>query len=206
MTLGVLGVVGIVGEHARSPDASASSLAASTPAHLTLPSHGTYAFADGPPARVTGGFGEDSCFACHWDGAENEGPGELSVTGFPESIAAGESHRITVRLTQSEMEVAGFQMAVRLSNDTTQAGALEVPEEEMERVRIIEERAILFAQHSLDGTELTSPGAAEWTVLWTPPPGEEASVLHISAVAGDGDRSQMGDHVYTLELESRPEK
>jgi acetylornithine deacetylase/succinyl-diaminopimelate desuccinylase-like protein len=38
--------------------------------------------------------------------------------------------------------------------------------------------------------------------MWTAPARGERVRLHVAAVAGDGDESQMGDHVYTLEAES----
>jgi hypothetical protein len=163
-------------------------------------------FRDGPPARVTGGFGEDSCYACHWDGTENDEVGSLRVSGFPERFEPGASYPLELVLARPGMAVAGFQLAVRHAEDTTQAGRLEVPESEKGRVGILTEREVQFAHHLLPGIEPASADTARWSVMWTAPEGSEARVLlHVSAVAGDDDESQMGDAVYTLELASRPD-
>jgi hypothetical protein len=38
-----------------------------------------------------------------------------------------------------------------------------------------------------------------WKLSWTAPETAGTRVAHAAAVAGDGDESQTGDHVYTLE-------
>jgi hypothetical protein len=161
-------------------------------------------FPDGAPARVTGGFGEESCFGCHWNGPENDGVGSVRLTGFPASYQEGRSYLLTLELERPGMSVAGFQMAVRTLADTTQAGAFHVPAGEAERLTVVTDRDIEFAQHLERGTILDVPGVSRWTVEWTAPSHRGPIALHLAALAGDGDRSQMGDHVYTLEKVSRP--
>lgn len=162
-------------------------------------------FRDGPPARVTGGFGEDSCFACHWDGTENDEVGSLQLTGMPEEYEPGRTYDLEILLAHPDLEVAGFQLAVRYPDGETQAGSLEVPHEEEPRVDVVTDRDVEFAQHRLDGIEPSAQGETRWKIRWTAP--DEASekvYLHISTVAGDGDDSQMGDAVYTGARQSRP--
>ncbi len=162
------------------------------------------AFRDGPPARVTGGFGEDSCFACHWDGTENDGVGRLQVSGFPEEYEPGVDYELGISLRHPELVVAGFQLAVRTRDGEAQAGALGLPDPDEGRVAILVDREVEFAHHTVSGTEPVENAAARWSLQWTAPEtGSGTALLHISAVAGDGDDSQMGDAVYTLELESR---
>ena len=55
-------------------------------------------FRDGPPARVTGGFGEDSCLACHSGKALNEAGGRLTLSGFPEMYVPGARYELELRL------------------------------------------------------------------------------------------------------------
>lgn len=160
-------------------------------------------FRDGPPARVTGGFGEDSCFACHWEGKQNDGLGRLDVMGFPATFDPGRSYRLQVELARSGMKAAGFQLAVRHATDTTQAGDIAVPPDEAGRIAVISEQDVLFAQHLLPATRVDGTGTARWHLDWTAPHHGGTVLLHVSAVAGDADESQMGDHVYTLELESQ---
>jgi hypothetical protein len=161
-------------------------------------------FRDGPPARVTGGFGEDSCHACHWEAAENEGTGALRVVGLPDVFEPGRTYRLAVELEHVGMSVAGFQMAMRHAADATGAGELTVPGSETRRVAVVTERDVQFAQHRLDGTVVAGEGATRWEVVWSAPSSGGRVLLHVAAVAGDGDESQMGDHVYTLEAAAEP--
>jgi hypothetical protein len=55
----------------------------------------------------------------------------------------------------------------------------------------------------LAGIELVAQDTGRWALLWTAPDTGDRVVLHASAVAGDGDDSQLGDHVYTVELVTR---
>jgi hypothetical protein len=188
-----------------APRVAFGGVADDLPDVLRSPAHpGLARFPDGAPARVTGGFGEDSCLSCHWNGSENAGEGSLRLKGFPERYEAGRRYPLTLELGHAGMRVGGFQMATRTLADTVQAGSLQVPGGEEERVTVVTDREVQFAQHLEAGTLLDVPGSAVWTVVWTAPADSRAVVLHAAAVAGDGDRSQIGDHVYTLEKVSRP--
>ncbi len=176
------------------------------PAHST-PAGGPMAvpFPDGPPARVTGGFGEDSCLTCHWDGSENDGVGTLTVSGFPEAYASGAEYELTIDLGHPSLVSGGFQLAIRTREGGTQAGSLHPAGTEAARVGILEDRDVQFAHQTAAGARPSGEGKTGWAVRWTAPEADSGPLLlHLSAVAGDGDASQMGDAVYTVELESRP--
>lgn len=178
----------------------AVELVATAPASSAgLNGHPVFAFEDGPPPRVTGGFGEDSCVACHWDD-ENDGVGELVLSGLPEAFEPGATYRVQLTLTRTDMPVAGFQMAIRHAADASQAGSFAVPDGEGDRVAVVTDQEVEFVQHRLEGTRLDTPGEARWTVDWQAPESDGAVLVHVSALAADGDRSQLGDFVYTLEL------
>lgn len=164
---------------------------------------GSAYFRDGPPARLTGGFGEESCFACHWGGEENDGVGSLTLSGIPERYTPGERYPVEVTLVRPGMVVGGFQLAARFATDTTQAGTFIVSEGEKTRVALLSERDIEFAHHTLAGLELTAPDTARWIVLWEAPAREGVVYFHASSVAGDDDESQIGDHTYTTERRTR---
>lgn len=53
---------------------------------------------------------------------------------------------------------------------------------------------------------LVAPHSGRWTVRWTAPDSGRDLVVNVSAVAADGDDSQLGDHVYTLEAVAEPGK
>ncbi len=163
---------------------------------------GGHLFRDGPPARVTGGFGEDSCYACHWNGPENDGVGTLEIGGLPEVWEPGREYELEVTLFRPGMVVGGFQLATRFAADEEQAGTLAPAGGEDQRVGVLEDGGVQFAHHLLAGIELTGEDTVRWTMVWTAPSEAGGSVvIHLSSVAGDGDESQIGDHVYTAELE-----
>jgi hypothetical protein len=199
--LGVLAVGGM----ATSPDLEGGTPPEQARHQITGGGPGALAFPDGPPARVTGGFGEDSCQSCHWDGEVNEGPGELTVSGFPSTYEAGERYELSITLRHPELATAGFQLAIRGAEDEGQAGAFEVAGPDDDRVGILEDREVHFVHQTAVGSEPSSEKKSSWRVHWTAPGSSAARLLlHASAVAGDGDFSQMGDAVYSLELASDP--
>jgi hypothetical protein len=172
----------------------AFALAALLPAPALLALH----FRDGPPARVTGGFGEDSCIACHSGNAANEPPGALAIEGLPATYDPGVSYPLELVLERRSARVAGFQLAVRYAASGAQAGSLQ---DAGPAVSMMDERGIRFAQHRAEQRP-GADGIFRWRLTWTAPQDGKALILHAAAVAGDGDESQAGDYVYTLALKS----
>lgn len=162
-------------------------------------------FRDGPPAAVTGGFGEDSCHACHWGDEPNDREGTLSITGLPRRFEAGRTYALGVTLTRPGMRVGGFQLAARFAHTGEQAGALNPGDGEGERVSVLTAGGIEYIQHLLGGIPRVAPDTARWTVEWTAPPEPgDRVIFHAAGVAGDDDESQIGDRVYTVEAVTRP--
>lgn len=159
-------------------------------------------FRDGPPAAVTGGFGEDSCYACHWDSL-NDGKGELRIVGLPERFEPGDAYPLQVVLTRPGMEVAGFQLSARFAEDGGQAGDLVPGEGEKGRVSVATQGEVQYIQHLLPGIVLAGPDSASWAMVWKAPTASGPVKFHVAAVAGDDDESQIGDFVYTVEKDSR---
>jgi hypothetical protein len=107
-----------------------------------------------------------------------------------------------VTLHDPGMAAAGFQLAVGFARDASQAGILATPEDEAGRVAVVTDRDVMYAQHALDGSSLTEPGAASWRVEWTAPASPGRVLLHVAGLAGDGDQSQEGDRTYSVERAS----
>jgi hypothetical protein len=178
------------------------------PASTVLALH----FRDGPPARVTGGFDEDSCVACHADQPVNDAEGRLTLSGFPKRYAPGRTYEIELALSRPQLKAAGFELAVRDARARTQAGKLEIPAGSGERIGLSDERGVQFAHHlrpeqpmQQDASAAPEAAAARWALSWTAPDAGGPVVLHAAAVAGDGDDSELGDFVYTTEAASRPD-
>ena len=173
----------------------AAVLAVLLPAQALLALH----FRDGPPARVTGGFGEDSCSACHFGNAPNDEAGKLTLEGLPERLTPGATYALEVALTRPGLAAGGFQLAIRNAGDHAQAGRIAVPAQEEERVAILEERGVQFAQHRRAEAPAAGADSLRWKLSWTAPEQAGPVTAHVAAVAGDGDESQAGDFVYTLQ-------
>lgn len=150
-----------------------------------------------PPLAHTGGFGEPTCHACHFDFAAGAGPGRLAVHGLPTEAVAGETYPLTVVLEHVGARAAGFQLAVRYE-DGTQAGALEAVDD---RVELTTAGDVVYAHQSWIGSRAEPPDTARWRLLWRAPASGKAPILfHAAGLAGDGDLSPLGDHVYVLEI------
>jgi hypothetical protein len=172
------------------------ALAAFFPATALLALH----FRDGPPARITGGFGEDSCLACHSGKALNDAGGRLTIAGFPERYQPGATYELELALARPpKLAAAGFELAIRGAEDKTQAGTLRVAAEDEPRIGLLNERGIQFAHHRLAEAAPPDADSARWKLSWTAPEKPGQVILHAAAVAANGDDSQLGDYVYTLE-------
>lgn len=198
--------VGVTLMAVAGPTAPVASAAQAFPARASgsPPSwQGHPTFRDGPPARVSGGFGEETCIACHFgSAAENDPSGGLEIAGVPEGYTPGESYTVTVTLTRPGMVAGGFQLTSRFQEDGRQAGELSPGENDQARVGFTTEREVVYAHHLLPGITPTAADANRWTLRWKAPESGGTVVFHLVGVAGDGDESQFGDYVFTATAKS----
>ena len=151
-------------------------------------------YRDGPPPGFSGGFGEDTCYACHFSGEVNDGVGSLTLEGLPESYEAGRTYPLTVRLSRAEMKLGGFQLAARLSDSGEQAGELRVADEE---ATVTTDRGVQYAYQALAGSEAEA-GTTSWRVEWVAPAAVGAVRFDVAGNAANGDDTAEGDAVYHL--------
>ena len=162
------------------------------------------AYADGAPPGFSGGFGESSCDACHFESAVNAPPGRVTLTGIPERYASGQAYPITIALSRPGMMLGGFQFAARFENGGGQAGTVAPGPGDGKRIKV-EAGTIQYANQRQAGTDLAEPGTATWTVVWTAPATAGAVLFHVAANAADKDDAARGDYVYTAVATSRPQ-
>jgi hypothetical protein len=163
---------------------------------------------DGPIPGFSGGFGESSCAACHFDGELDEAPGKLVLSGVPDRYEPGAAYPLTLTLTRPGMVVGGFQLTTRFEAGGGQAGSVAAAHDDG-RIAVTTDRGIGYAHHLRAGTSLASPDTARWTLVWTAPLASAAPgvvLVHVAANAGDGDDSQLGDRIYTKVAASRPRR
>jgi hypothetical protein len=155
------------------------------------------AYADGAPPGFTGGFKEQACDACHFEGDINIKPGQLTISGAPERYTAGQRYELTVTLMRPEMKTGGFQLAARFETTGAQAGTLTTGPADTQQIKVETASGVQYANQLKAGTALTTPGTARWTLIWTAPPSSGPVVFHASANAANNDEFAAGDYVYT---------
>lgn len=159
-------------------------------------------YPENPPVAHTGGFGEPTCHACHFDGELNDGGADLSLLGIESNYALKERYILHIVLTRADMEEAGFQLAIRDSSGR-QAGALYSSDD---RVAIDESDGIQYARHSSEGTSINKTDTSMWTLNWMAPDTVQKVFIHLSANAANGDDSEFGDAIYHIEHILEPHK
>ncbi len=158
-------------------------------------------YADAPPPAHTGGFGEPTCHACHFDGSLNEEGGSLTIAGVPDAYEPGARYRLTVRLRRADLGAAGFELAVRFP-DGTQAGTLR-PTDGRAEVSTADASGVQYAHHTPAGSKPTASDSVRWTLEWKAPTAARDSVaFHAAANAANGDASEFGDFIYTAQRRS----
>jgi hypothetical protein len=161
-------------------------------------------YPDGAPSGFSGGFGEQSCHACHFEAEVNAKPGQVTIAGVPERFVGGQQYPLTITLTRPGMAAGGFQLAARVEDGGAQAGAIDVPAGEKDRLAVQARNNVQYANQRHKGTAPSEPGIATWTVLWTAPPTAVPVLFHVAANAADNDESVRGDYIYTATARSAP--
>lgn len=197
---------GIAEPRARRTAACAGALAAALLAAAAPPPKAAYL--DGPPAAHAGGFGDDTCHACHFENDLDDPGGSLELDGLPETFDPAATYRITVSLERSGMGRAGFQLAARISEGDaagSPAGTLLALDGD-ERVQVaVGPDGMFYAQHTEPGTTLAGPESTSWTIEWRPPAVDGTAVIfHVAANAANDDASEFGDFIYTASATTRP--
>jgi hypothetical protein len=169
-----------------------------------VPARPAPAYAEGAPPGFSGGFGEQSCHACHFQGEVNSGPERVVIAGVPDRFVAGERYEVTITLSRPDMALAGFQLTARFKDDGAQAGRLMPAPGEDARVKVETQGDVQYANQRKDGTTLAEAHAARWSVIWTAPDASRPVVFHVAANAGDGDGTAEGDYVETATAEAAP--
>ncbi len=165
------------------------------------------AYVDGPPPAHAGGFGGDTCHACHFENDLNASGGALAISGVPDTFDPSATYRITVSLERAGMERAGFQLTARVGDGDgagRPAGVLQAPDGD-ERVQVVVANdAMAYAQHTEAGTTIERMGAASWNVEWRPlNAGRGTVTFHAAANAANDDASEFGDFIYTASAATR---
>jgi len=151
---------------------------------------------EAPPPAYTGGFGEPTCQACHFDADVNSGAGKAVLHGVPVTYAPGGVYRITVAVTQAQIKAGGFELTARYE-DGTQAGSLATAPADRGRAGVTPADGVQYVHHVLAGIEPITHDTVRWALLWTAPQRPGTVVFHLAGNAGNNDESPIGDFIYT---------
>ncbi len=161
------------------------------------------AYRAGPPAGHTGGFGEPTCAACHFQDDDRTHPTALAVDA-PDPYRPGSTYDIRVTLTDPEAAAGGFQLTARFADGASagrQAGTLCAVDSTVRIVGV--EAGTEYAGHSPAGTGVRRPGRATWVVRWTAPAVGGDVVFHAAGNAANDDDSEFGDRIHVVERRVR---
>lgn len=151
-------------------------------------------YPDEPPPAHTGGFGEPTCYDCHFDNKLNDGTAIFRIDGLSGPPAPGRSYEVELVLVREGMSAAGFQLAFRTASGDD-AGTLEPLDDRS----TVSKAGATYLQHTAQGTSLVATDTARWRFRWTADDAPGPVLIHAAGNAGNGDESQFGDYVYTLE-------
>ena len=158
------------------------------------------AYSAGPPPAHTGGFGEPSCRACHFDYELNEPGVMVHLDSLPQTYEPGKTYGLRLRAHHADLKRAGFQLSARFE-DGTQAGSFLLPDTALLQLRGT--GGIDYLQHTAAGADQTTGDSISWRFLWVAPPTAQQRVsFHVAVNVANGDASEFGDRIFTHRFET----
>ena len=166
-----------------------------------------HAYAEGPPAGVTGAPGETTCATsgCH-TGTPNTGSGQFKIDA-PSVYQPGAKYQITVThsATDGSRRRWGFQLTV-LTADNSKAGDMQRPND---LLQLLNDDGPGFnrqyIEHTITGTFPGTRGSGSWTFDWVAPSSDVGPVTFYAAGnQGNNDGTNSGDQIYTATTVSNP--
>ncbi len=170
-----------------------------------------FGFSSGPPARRTGGTGDQLCVACHGGTAANGGPGSVKIT-LPAgaTYTPGTKQRIMVTVSDPDQVRWGFQLTARLNSDLTNGRAGDLtPTDANTQIRCdsgnigtCKAGEVQFIEHTQPGTRNGTKTGATFEFDWMPPAAGAGSVtFYVAGNAANGNGSSSGDRIYTSSMQ-----
>lgn len=154
---------------------------------------------EGPPAGFTGGFGEQSCHACHIGNDVNAFDGRVYLNGLPDAWEPGTTYALEVLLEAEETDLAGFQMTARFAEGETRGNDAGVLAPGDARSEVTDSAGVHYLQQSPTGAATGDRSGSRWTLSWMAPEVGGSVRLNVAANSGNGDDSPLGDLVYVFE-------
>ncbi len=157
------------------------------------------ASASGPSPSFTNAPGESNCTACHVDFPVNSGSGSIRISGVPRSFISGQHIPITVKTSQEDGVVYGFQLTA-VDSEGRAAGTWTL--QDTIQTQIVEgfvgPDLRQYVEHTFAGIVPTDFGSKSWTVIWNAPAEPIGKVsFYAAGNAANGNGGTSGDFIYT---------
>ncbi|HYZ86443.1 MAG TPA: choice-of-anchor V domain-containing protein [Bryobacteraceae bacterium] len=172
------------------------------------------AYSGGPPPRVTGAPGDQTCnqVGCHVGTAVNGGGGNVAIAvDGGNTYTPGGTKRITLTITDANARAYGFQASARLASNerTAQAGTFVPGSQQFVQCEDGRERPSggCPSSASIEFIEHTSPFSTNTiSFQWTAPATASGEVrIYVATNAANGNGTQSGDHIYTANVTLTPQ-
>jgi len=167
-----------------------------------------HAHVSGLPIHVTGAPSPDAgqtCAQCHTSGPANSGGGRIFISA--PDYTPGVAETITVNIQDPMMQRFGFQLTARLASDLTRQAGSFSPTNDTQVLCDPDGRpgpcggALEYVAHVPASTAGSSTGTRLYVLTWTPPGRNLGGVVfYLAGIAGNGDNTAAGDHVYTQQF------
>ncbi|HEY0809702.1 MAG TPA: choice-of-anchor V domain-containing protein [Longimicrobiales bacterium] len=148
----------------------------------------------GPLPAHTGGFGEPTCHACHFDYPLNEPGVAIYLDSLPEVFEPQREYRLRLRVQHAELKRGGFQLSARFE-DGLPAGSFVIPDTTL--LRIQRAKSVDYLSHTMKGTDELIGDTAIWSFRWVAPTDNRRVVFNLAINVSDKDASQFGDRIFT---------
>lgn len=159
------------------------------------------ASASGPTPSHTNAPDEANCTACHADFPVNSGTGSVTITGLPANYLPNQQISVTVRTSQADAVVYGFQMTV-LDARGEKIGTYTLPTQVPPKMQLMDgivngiQRQ--YIEHTVDGIVPLQFGFNTWTFTWNAPNRRVGKVsFYAAGNAANSDGGTSGDYIYT---------
>jgi len=153
----------------------------------------------GAPAARTGDFGELTCTACHAGNTLNVAGGTLAISDMPARYQPGTTYAITVTIQKAGQTRWGFELAVRATASSQQAGTLATKDA---NTQLTTANGIQYITHTSAGT-FAGANSGSWTFDWTAPATEVGSIRFSAAGnAANNNGANTGDFIYNTTASS----
>lgn len=144
----------------------------------------------------SGGFGEQSCYSCHFDYDLNMPDGKLELKGLGDSVESGKDYELEVFISRADLGAAGFQLTARFE-DGSQAGSFKLNDKVILTPNTPGD--VEYLQHAIRNIEPEN-GSKSWKVTWTAPQDANRPIIYnLAGNAANGDESAFGDWILVRE-------